>query len=83
MTHTIFKPDELKRARPIAVNAFSLVLANDAVLECSTLLQKEDGIGIATLSLIVASPAATVVLGPTAIKGLAGGNGNDLAVGFG
>jgi hypothetical protein len=48
---------------PLAVDALSLVLANDDVTESSAILEDEDSVLLATLDLVVARTATTVVLG--------------------
>lgn len=47
---------------PLAVDTLSLVLANDDVTESSAILEDEDGVLLATLNLVVACAATTVVL---------------------
>lgn len=60
-----------------------LVLANDHVAQCSTLLEQEDGIGSATLRLARAGTTAAVVPVPLTVEGLAGSDLDDLTVGLG
>lgn len=79
----ILEPDELERAGAIAVDTLSLVLADDDVLEGGALAEEEDGVGVAALGLLVAGAGAAVVAGPATVKGLAGLDFDDLAVGDG
>lgn len=63
-------PNVLERARAKTVNALDLVLADDDILEGSTVLQKEDGILVA--ALLLASAGDTTVVGLVAtVKGTA------------
>ena len=48
---------------PLAVDTLGLVLANDDVTESSAVLEDEDSVRLATLILVVACAATTVVLG--------------------
>ena len=48
---------------PLAVDTLSLVLANDNVAESSAILEDEHSVLLATLNLVVACAATTVVLG--------------------
>lgn len=63
--------------------ALSLILPDNTILEGGTFLQQEDSIGIAALSLVITGTAATVILSPTAVEGLPGGDGDNFAVGLG
>ena len=47
---------------PLAVDTLGLVLANDDVTESSAVLEDEDSVRLATLILVVACAATTVVL---------------------
>jgi hypothetical protein len=64
-------------------HTLGLVLANNTILQRRTLLQQENSIRITTLSLVVASAATAVVLGPATIEGLTSSDSDDLAVSLG
>lgn len=61
-------------------HTFGLILANDTVLQSRALLQQEYSIRITSLSLVVASAATAVVLGPAAVEGLTSSDSDDFAV---
>jgi hypothetical protein len=53
------------------------------IIQHCVLIQQEDSIRTTNLSLVVASAAATAVLGLATVEGLTSSGGDDLAVGFG
>ena len=53
---------EVEESLPLAVDALSLVLANDHVTESSAILEDEDSVLLAALNLVVACAVTTVVL---------------------
>jgi|SRR5690242_3020862 len=71
-------PDVLESAGTLAVDTLNLVLANDDVLERSTVSKVEDGVGVTTLSLTGAANTTAVGLEAT-VKGA----GNLLGLGEG
>jgi hypothetical protein len=58
----VFEPDVLEVAGTEAVDALSLVFADDHVAESGAILKDEDGVFLAALGLAFAGTAATVVL---------------------
>lgn len=76
----LLPPDVLDGARTLAVNTLDLISANDDVLEGSTVLEDEDGVAVATLSLTSALDATAVGL-HTTVEGA--GDVLDLLVGDG
>lgn len=65
----VLEPDKLEGARPVAVDALSLVCTDDTVLQRGSPTKQEDRIRIATLSVSSASTGAAVVFLPAAVKG--------------
>lgn len=61
----LLPPDVLDGARTLAVNTLDLISANDDVLEGSTVLEDEDGVGVLALDLASALDATAVGLHAT------------------
>jgi len=74
----IFEPDVVDIARAEAVDTFGLVGADHDVLDGSTALDEEDGIGVTTLGLLSAGTAATVVPDVSTVKDSAGSDSDGL-----
>lgn len=70
----LLPPDVLDGARTLAVNTLDLVSTDDDVLEGSTVLENEDGVSVATLSLASALDTTAVGLQAT-IEGTLDGLG--------
>lgn len=67
----VLKPDKLEGAGAEAVHTLALVGADDDVAQSGTILEHEDGVGLAALTLTTAGDA-TVVPGPAGVEDLAG-----------
>lgn len=70
-------------ACPLAVDTLAVVGSNDDIAQHGSVLEQEDGVGVAALSLVAACRGAAVPLLQASVEALARGDGLDGSQGSG